>query len=153
MEPPSERFIHSEIYRARPEVNSVVHFHPPIATSFSIAGREILPVSLMGRIFAPFVPIFWYPGLIDSKEKGEALAKAFVRGRAILLRGHGAVTAGESLAEAGVAAVTLEETAKMQLIAALLGRVEPIYTEEFEVGEGLRRVRFEDIWHAFKAKF
>ena len=91
-----ERFIHTKIYAARPDVGSVIHCHPQLATCFSIAGVKIFPVYHRAAIFHPGVPIWDYPGQIDKPELGQQLAEALGKGPAILVRGHGAVTVGES---------------------------------------------------------
>ena len=121
-----ERFIHTKIYAARPDAGAVIHCHPQMATCFSIAGVKILPVYHRAAIFYPAVPIWDYPGQIDNPELGQQLAQALGGSPAILVRGHGAVTVGES-AEACVAiCAILERTAKMQYIASTLGTPRPI---------------------------
>jgi L-ribulose-5-phosphate 4-epimerase len=121
-----ERFIHTKIYAARPDVGSVIHCHPQLATCFSIAGVKILPVYHRAAIFYPAVPIWDYPGQIDKPELGQQLAEALGGGPAILVRGHGAVTVGESPEACVAICAILERTAKMQYIATTLGTPRPI---------------------------
>src|SRR5262245_26013358 len=75
--PPRETMIHAAIYEARPDVNSVVHTHQPLATAFSVAGTPILPIYNQAAVFAPETPIFPSPRLIytlqDGKETGATL--------------------------------------------------------------------------------
>ncbi len=72
-EPPSEKAIHTRIYGARPDVYSVAHLHPRIATVFSIAGRPLAPVFTAGCIFPrEGVPVYDDPGLIHTPEAGDA---------------------------------------------------------------------------------
>lgn len=115
--------IHTAIYRARDDVQSVVHVHPPTLIAFSIAGREIFPMRYSDRRFSPSVPIFGDPGtevFIDSEELGEKMALALGKRHALLIRGHGAVTVGDSIEAACINAVNLERTAEIQFMASLL---------------------------------
>jgi L-ribulose-5-phosphate 4-epimerase len=120
-DPPGERFIHTGIYRMRPDVGAVVHLHPPIAIAFSASGRPILPVWTQGSVFAPAVPIHEYPGQIDTAALGDEVARTLSGHAALLLRAHGAVTVGRTLEEACVIAVNLERNAKIQWIAECVG--------------------------------
>ncbi len=119
--PPGEVFIHSCIYRARPEVGGVAHCHPLHSVALSVAGVHPVPVFTTGVIFAPRVPIYDDPRHIDMEERGEALAQALDGKSAVVMRGHGTVTVGGSPEEAGVVALLLEENARMQIIASSLG--------------------------------
>ncbi len=130
-EPPSEKAIHTRIYAVRPDVLSVAHLHPRVATVFSIAGRPLIPVFTAGAIFpCEGVPVYDDPGLIHSNESGDAVARALGRERAVLLRGHGAVTVGEDMLCCFAASIWLEENAKKQLWASLLGPPHPLAEEE-----------------------
>lgn len=116
-----ESFIHTKIYAARPDVSAVIHCHPKMATCFSIAGVEILPVYHRAVIFHPGVPIWDYPGQLDTPELGQQVAEALGDRPALLLQGHGAVTVGASAEECVAVCAILERTAQMQHIAATLG--------------------------------
>lgn len=133
-DPPGERFIHTAIYRARPDVGGVVHVHPPMAIAFSAAGRPILPVWTQGSVFTPAVPVFDHPGQIDTPALGDAVARELGGRAAILLRSHGAVAAGRTLEEACVVAVNLERNATIQWVAATLGAPRPIEPEHLDGG-------------------
>ena len=124
-EAPGERFIHTEMFAARPDVSAVCHFHPSIATVFSIAGKPLLPVLMQGAHLGS-IPIYDRPEPVESPEQGRALAAALGKAPAVLMRGHGAVTVGQSVEEVCAAAVVLEETARMQLLASLLGKPQVI---------------------------
>jgi len=115
--------IHTSIYRVRNDVQSVVHVHPPKVIAFSIAGKEILPMSFADKKFFPSVPIFGDPGaevFIDSEELGERMARALGKGVALIIRGHGAVTVGESIEAACLSAISLERTTELQFMASML---------------------------------
>ena len=127
-----ERFIHTKIYAARPDVGAVIHCHPQLATCFSIAGVKILPVYHRGAIFHPGVPIWDYPGQIDKPELAQQLAEVLGQGPAVLIRGHGAVTVGEAPEECVSVCAILERTAQMQYIASTLGTPKPIESKYLE---------------------
>ena len=129
VKPPGERFIHTEIYRTRPEARSVVHSHPPIAVALSTAGQEVLPITARSFHFAPGVRIFSYHGQIDDPPAGAQVAATLGQNCALVLRGHGSVTVGESLEEACINTLTLEETARQQWIAAAFGAPQPLSVE------------------------
>ncbi|NPV53607.1 MAG: class II aldolase/adducin family protein [Firmicutes bacterium] len=128
--PPGERFIHTAIYRARPDVGAVIHAHPLASLPFGIAGVEIIPVFARAVQLGPKVPIFDYPGQIDTEAKGEELARNLGPNKALLLRGHGIVVVGETLEEACVNAFMLEMNADIQFKASLLGSARPVTPEE-----------------------
>ena len=89
IEPVDERFLHLEIMKARPDVQSVVHAHPTYATAFGIAGVNILPVGNRGAIFAPQVPILDFDRQIDTPERGVMVRDAIGDGYAVVLKNHG----------------------------------------------------------------
>ncbi len=132
---PSEIFIHTEIYRARPEVNAVLHMHPPTVVLFTIVGKPLLP--LYGGydphglgLALEGIPVFDRSVLINSRELGQEFARAMGAKRACLMRGHGITTVGESIEEAGVLALGLNELATINFQAHLLGQPRPISDED-----------------------
>jgi len=124
---PDETEIHTGIYRARPDVMSIVHTHPIYSVVFSVIKKPILPVHMHGAIFAEGVPVFDSVGHINTRELGDGLAGALGHRRAVLIKMHGAAVVGPSLEEAFVAAFQLEENAQQQLLAEQAGvKVEPM---------------------------
>jgi ribulose-5-phosphate 4-epimerase/fuculose-1-phosphate aldolase len=118
----SEVFIHTEIYRARPDVQAVVHTHPTHTTAFSATGRPMRPLSQGGAAFADALPVYADTiNLIRSPELGLGVARALGPHRAVLLRSHGVVMAGASVQEAIVLCIMLEEAARIQLLAEAAG--------------------------------
>ena len=112
--PNRELPIHTSIYRIRDDVQSIVHVHPPKIVAFSIAGKEIFPMGYAEKRFSPSVRIFGEPGgevYIDSDALGEKMARALGRDSALMIRAHGAVTVGDSIEDACISAVLLEQTA------------------------------------------
>jgi len=112
--------IHAAIYRARKDVQAVVHTHAPTATAFGIAKNEILPLQIEIFILLPNgVPIipFAPPG---SKELAEAIQKKIAYCDAVMLENHGIVTVGSSIETACTLNEMVEEAAKIQLSAMML---------------------------------
>lgn len=120
--PPRETMIHASIYETRPDVNSVVHTHQPLATAFSVAGVPLKPIYNQASVFAPETPIFPSPRLIYTVQDGKEICATLGNRMAMLLQGHGIVVVGDSLEYATVHAIYLERTAYMQWIASSIGQ-------------------------------
>ncbi|MGG2199792.1 class II aldolase/adducin family protein [Paenibacillus validus] len=119
-EPPSEFHIHTEIYRRRADVGSVIHNHPHYQTVLGIADIPLKPVFGVGA-FVRDVPMFEDSSLINTRELGEQVAEKLGKASSVLLRHHGTVVASENVQSAFTISVFLEENAKKQYDAALLG--------------------------------
>ncbi len=120
--PHSERYIHSEIYRARPDVQAVIHSHPTHAVAFSVTGQPMRALSQGGAVFKDHLPVF--TGTIDlirSKQTGADVARALGADPCVLMRAHGIAMAAESVEAAVVLSVMLEEAARIQLLASAAG--------------------------------
>lgn len=117
-----EVFIHTEIMRARPDVQAVVHTHPPHAVAFSSLCRPLLAVGHEGAMFCDGLPVFDRTSdLIISPDLGRAVAACLDGRNAMLLRNHGIVTAGRSIEEAVMTAILLEKACRVQLLAEHAG--------------------------------
>ena len=114
----SEVFIHTEIYRARPDVGAVVHTHPLAATVFSSLGVPLRPVTHEGAYFTPpDVPRFdETTDLIVTAERGKSVARALGDRPALFLVAHGIVSVGTTIQEATVNALLLDRAARAQLM-------------------------------------
>jgi ribulose-5-phosphate 4-epimerase/fuculose-1-phosphate aldolase len=123
-EPPSERFIHTEIYRARPDVVSVVHTHQPMATLLGIVSMPILPLLHVDSMVLQdgAVPIFPCAELIVTPRQGHDVAEALGKQRVCHLQGHGIVSVAASVQEATLGAIHLERLAEVNYRVAQLGR-------------------------------
>ena len=123
-EPPSERFIHTEIYRARPDVRSVVHTHQPMSTLCGIVELPILPLLHVESLVVEKqpIPVFACAELIVSSEQGARVAAALGDHRVCHLQGHGIVSVADSIQEATIGAIHLERLADVNYRAAQLGR-------------------------------
>ena len=118
----NEVFIHSEILRARPDIQAVVHTHAPHAVAFSSLGCELVPISNDAGFFYKKLPVFSETtDLIVTPERGKAVAQCLGEHSAVLLRNHGIVTAGRSIEEAVWIAVRLERACQCQLLAEAAG--------------------------------
>ena len=117
-----EVFIHSEVMRARPEVNCVVHTHPECAIAFSSLGKPLLPVGHAGSLFCDGLPVYdETTDLITDQALGASVARKLDAHDALLLRNHGIVTAGTSVDEAILKAIFLENACRTQMLAESCG--------------------------------
>lgn len=153
IEPVDERFAHTEVYKARADVQAVAHAHLPIATAFGIAGVEILPVGNRGAIFAPKVPILTFDKQIDTPERGRMVVQALGEGCAVVLKNHGVVVTSDTIENVCITLFALEETAQLHSRAAQLGKVEPISNSEVRsVMTGHRYEEFfSHVWGHYEA--
>jgi L-fuculose-phosphate aldolase len=135
----SELAMHLAIYRAREDVNAVVHAHPPVATAFAVAGLglpgNVLPEMAVQMGEVPLVP-YATPG---TDALADAMAPWLPNHDAFLLANHGATTLGLNLAEAHQRMESLEHGANILLTARLLGRVNALGNEDARVLEEVRR--------------
>ena len=138
-EPSSEVAMHLAIYRAREDVNAVVHAHPPVATAFAVAGiglpGNVLPELAVQMGEVPVVP-YATPG---TQAMPDAIAPFLPNYDAFLLANHGATTLGCTLAEAHQRMESLEHSANILLTARLLGRVNALGADEARVLEVARQ--------------
>lgn len=128
--PPSERFIHTEIYRARPEVQAVVHTHQPAATLLGVVGGDLLPVLHVPAVLTDggTMPTWPSPVLVTSPELGRKLAAALGSAGLCHLQGHGIVSVAADLRRAAVAAVAVEQLAEANLTILQTGRPPRVIT-------------------------
>jgi len=126
-----ERFIHGEIYRARPDVHAIVHSHAPALIPFGVTGVALRPLYHMTAFVGEGVPVFDIRKargddpkmlmLVHNPALGRALAEALGKKPAALMRGHGAVIVGSSLPQVVGRSVYLALNATLQAQAAALG--------------------------------
>lgn len=132
LNPSSEIKMHLKVYSERPDVMSVVHAHPPIATAFAVANIPlddyILPEAIL---FLGPVPICDY-GTPSTMEIPESLAPYIQTNDAFLLKNHGALTVGNSLLKAYYNMESLEYYAKITLLTKLIGKKEEIPANKLE---------------------
>ena len=123
---PNEFHIHTEVFRARPEVTAVVHAHPRDVVVADLAGIELrqvfgafnIPAS---RLAHQGVPVYPRSVLVRTPELGREVAAAMGDSAACILRGHGVVTVGESVQHATMRALDLGELSRISAEVASLG--------------------------------
>jgi ribulose-5-phosphate 4-epimerase/fuculose-1-phosphate aldolase len=125
----SERYIHSEVYRARPDVMSVVHNHSPSLIPFSVTNVKMRALWHMASFIGAGLPNFEIRKvkkgsdlLVRDPKLGAALAKVLGKASAALMRGHGSVVTAEDLPRAVGRSIYLEMSARMQMQAMLISK-------------------------------
>lgn len=114
--------IHTEIYEARPEVCCILHTHSEASLALGVIGRNLEPVTQSGALFYEDIVLFdEFDGIVLDKKEGATIASRLGPNRAILLRNHGSVVVGSSIADATIAATVLEFAARVQLQALSAG--------------------------------
>jgi L-ribulose-5-phosphate 4-epimerase len=122
----SEVFIHSEIFKARPDVHSVIHTHPPYAVALSATGRPMRCFSQPAALFYQELGIYADTiNLIRDQEMGAGVAHALGPHRAALLKNHGVVVVGGTIEEAVINTIMLENAAMIQMITEAAGDPAP----------------------------
>jgi L-fuculose-phosphate aldolase len=137
-DPSSEMLMHLEVYRQRPDVQAVVHAHPPTATGFAVAGIP-LTRAVLAEVLTTLgsIPIAEY-ATPSTSELPAAVRKYIKAHDGMLLANHGALTVGADLFAAYFKMETIEHFAKISLVARLLGGENLIAREEVERLQGLR---------------
>jgi L-fuculose-phosphate aldolase len=114
--------IHTEIYEARPEVCCILHTHSEASLALGSIGSNLEPVTQSGALFYEDIVLFdEFEGIVLDKKEGASIAARLGANRAILLRNHGSVVVGESIADTTIAATVLEFAARVQLQAMAAG--------------------------------
>ncbi len=154
-----ERFIHGEIYRARADVNSVVHSHSPCVVPFGVvSGAPLRPICHMSGFLHPQAPIFEIRDaagpasdmLIRDRKLGAALARSLGRHAVVLMRGHGSTVVGSSLRQAVFRAVYTEVNARLQLDAQRLGEVTFLNAEEAAQASAMNDAVLDRPWDLWR---
>jgi HCOMODA/2-hydroxy-3-carboxy-muconic semialdehyde decarboxylase len=123
-----ERYIHSEIYRVRPDVRAVVHCHTPSLIPFGVTKKPLRPMYHQSAFLAAGVPVFEIRDaggmtnmLIETVPLGRALAKTLADKPAALMRGHGAVVVADTIVNVVGRSIYLDLNARIQAQAIALG--------------------------------
>ena len=153
-----ERFIHGEIYKARPEVMAVVHNHSPSVIPFSVTGVPMKPIFHMSAFVGEGMPVFEIRDvekgtdlLVKTPKLGAALAKTLSNKPASLMRGHGAVVVGEHLPRAVGRSIYLEQSAQLQMQAMLLSK-DITYLDKAEVRAASPLQDYKRAWPLWRDK-
>lgn len=125
----SEVYIHSEIFKARPDVNCVIHTHPTYSIALSATGRGLKCYSQPGALFHEALGTYDDTiALIRSQSMGAGVARALGDGRGVLLKNHGVVLTGATIAEAVITTIMLENGAMVQLLVEAAGHPAPEFS-------------------------
>jgi HCOMODA/2-hydroxy-3-carboxy-muconic semialdehyde decarboxylase len=155
-----ERFIHGEIYRARPDVKAVVHSHSPSVIPFSVSKTRLQPIYHMSSFMGLDVPVFEIRDvegpasnlLVGNQKLGTALAKVLGDKTVALMRGHGSVTVGTSLPQVVFRAYYAEMNARLQSEAIKLGAVTYLTPEEAAAAAKTNDALVMRPWELWKRK-
>jgi HCOMODA/2-hydroxy-3-carboxy-muconic semialdehyde decarboxylase len=156
-----ERFIHSEIYKAHPEIKAVVHSHSPAVIPFGVTSVKLRPVFHLSSFLGGGAPVFEIretggPAtdmLIRTPELGAALARTLGAAPVALMRGHGDVVVAPSLREAVFRAIYTEVNARLEAEALRLGQGQVVFLNDEEAAKATATnagvlVRAWDLWKA-----
>lgn len=131
VKPPSEVFLHSELYKARPDVNAIAHFHHDLTTTFSLVeGAQLVPIKNHAVRWESGIPTHGDPSHVSSPELGRAAAQSLGPHQAMLIRAHGQAVVAESVPALLVDCVHFVENAQALYHASLLGKVKPLTAAE-----------------------
>jgi len=158
----SERFLHGEIYKTRPDVVAITHFHAPPVIPFGIVDVPLRPVYHRAAFIAQGVPVFDIQDaagmtdlLIRNPMLGAALAKSIADKPAVLMRGHGATVVGPSLQRLVGRSIFLAMNATLQAQAMTLapgGAIKYLDPEEARLIEAREGYGLNRAWEAWKRK-
>ena len=118
---PGEASIYTQIFKAKPEVNSIVHAHAPMCIVMGLAKLPISAITLMSSGFGEGLPVYPLPIYVSDVEDGDAIVKTIGNAPGMTINGHGIVTVGRSIDEATVNAIKMERVAKIEHAARLMG--------------------------------
>jgi ribulose-5-phosphate 4-epimerase/fuculose-1-phosphate aldolase len=163
-----ERFIHSEVYRVRSDVHSVIHTHSPAIVPFGVTGGRLRPICHMSGFLGATTPVYDIRHsagagtdlLISSQALGRDLAKVLGVNNVALLRGHGNVVVGHSIQQSVFRAIYTESNAKLQLqamqIAQLQGQtadyVEYLSIDEAQATSDMNDLHLSTPWEMWKQR-
>ncbi len=153
-----ERFIHSAIYKARPDVMSVIHSHSPAVIPFGVTGARLRPICHMSGFLGATTPVFDIRHsagdstdlLVSSQALGEALAKVLGSSSVALMRGHGSVTVGNSIKQAVFRGVYTESNARLQAEASRLGEITFLTEAEAKATSDMNDKHLDRPWEMWK---
>ncbi len=156
-----ERTIHSEIFKARPDVMAVVHNHSPAVLPFTIAKDvRLKPVCHMCGFLGEGPPLFEIRDsagaasdlLIRNRELGAALAQVLGPAQVVLMRGHGCTVVGDSVRIAVYRSIYTEVNARLLLQALQLGAVESLTPQEAQASRATVEAQVERPWNLWRRR-
>jgi ribulose-5-phosphate 4-epimerase/fuculose-1-phosphate aldolase len=157
--PSIERFIHGELYRARPDVHAVVHTHAPAMIPFGVSATPLKPLYHMCGFLSEGAPVFdirekhgMTNMLVTNNEIGRSLAASLGKSALVLMRGHGATVVGSSVKEAVFRAVYARVNAQLQPVAMQLGEPKFLSAEEAAKSDELHHAVLHRPWDYWKKR-
>jgi ribulose-5-phosphate 4-epimerase/fuculose-1-phosphate aldolase len=157
----AERAIHGALYRARADVQAVVHNHSEAVIPFSVTGTALRPLLHVAGGIGSDIPVWDIRArfgdtdmLVTTMEEGADLAATLGRGRVALMRGHGCAVVGGSLREAVMTAVYLQVNARLQMAAMALGPVTYLSAGEADLCAEMTRAPLvtDRVWEYFRGR-
>jgi ribulose-5-phosphate 4-epimerase/fuculose-1-phosphate aldolase len=128
--PPLEVQMHLAVYRRRPDVLALCRGHPRSVAAFAAAGEPIRVAHGFGTNLGAVVPVHTEPYLVTNREEGQAVAATLGDSDGVLIQANGMLVTGQSVANACVKAIFLEETAEVQLLARAAGLEPKAYSRD-----------------------
>jgi len=125
---PGVRF-HVWIYRQRPDVQAIIHTHPPHASALAATGKPLAIAHMDSSMLYGTAHLPEWPGVPVADDEGRIISGALGPAKTILLANHGLLAAGASVEEATYLAVFMERASRMQLLAAAAGGVKEVKPE------------------------
>jgi ribulose-5-phosphate 4-epimerase/fuculose-1-phosphate aldolase len=152
-----ERFIHAEIYRARADVQAVVHSHSPSVIPFGVTGQMLQPVFHMSAFVGEGSALFEIRDvagdtdmLVSNGKLGAALAACLGTRSIVLMRGHGSTVVGGSVEQAVYRAYYAEVNARLQMQAKLLGEVNYLSAREAAMAAATNDTQVPRVWELWR---
>jgi ribulose-5-phosphate 4-epimerase/fuculose-1-phosphate aldolase len=150
---PLERWLHLAIYRSRPDVGAICRTHSRMAAALGVARKPLRAMHGFGGMLGLDIPIYDGTDLITDDGLGRAVAADLEDRAAVMLRGNGALTTGESVPQACVRAIYLEEAAWMQVVAEGLGGGRPFTSDELRARSRWYAVEVARAWEYYTSRF
>ncbi len=152
VKPPSEVFLHSEIYKARPDVNAIAHFHHDLTTTFSLVeDNTLVPIKNHAVRWESGIPTHPDPSHVSTPDLGAAAARSLESHQAMLIRAHGQAVVAENVRALLVDCVHFVENAVCLYQASVLGRVKPLTAAEMDAfrHDFRREMHTDKLWRYY----
>ena len=153
-----ERFIHSAIYKERPDVMSVIHSHSPAVIPFGVTGARLRPICHMSGFLGAVTPVYEIRHsagessdlLISNQALGESLAAVLGQSTVALMRGHGSVTVASSIKQAVFRGIYTENNARLQSEASRFGEITFLTEAEAKATSDMNDMHLDRPWEMWK---
>lgn len=152
VKPPSEVFLHSEIYKARPDVNAIAHFHHDLTTTFSLVeDATLVPIKNHAVRWESGIPTHPDPSHVSTPALGAAAARSLGPHQAMLIRAHGQAVVAENVRALFIDSVHFVENAVALYHASVLGKVKPLTATEMEAfhHDFKRNMHTDKLWRYY----